>query len=413
MKLAKYVIVLILLCTISTVGLSAKKSKKSPQSDREYWVGEAYKMSKPLLEKMSQGKLHSDWNMEYSPTWDGRNKGVAYLEGFGRLMAGIAPWLALPDDDTDEGKKRKEIREMALKSYAHAVDPNSPDYLAWDKEMQTIVDAAYLAESFLRAPQALWNPLSDETKKQYIKEFTELRRRRLPYNNWILFRAMLEAFLISIDEQADGFALDMAIRKADEWYLADGWYSDGPEFSHDYYNSYVISPMLVDIIQAMNNKKRSAPISLDLAKKRMNRYNTLLERQITADGSFPVVGRSTTYRMGAFQPLAQAALFEELPEGMTNGQVRNALTTSMKRLFADFDNYDEDGFLVIGFAGPQPELADYYTNSGSMYISSLVFLPLGLPADAPFWTDAPEDWTTKKAWTGQKFPKDYHKSVKK
>ena len=39
-----------------------------------------------------------------SPNWDGRNKGVTYMETFGRLMAGVAPWLPLPDDDTEEGQ---------------------------------------------------------------------------------------------------------------------------------------------------------------------------------------------------------------------------------------------------------------------------------------------------------------------
>lgn len=47
------------------------------------------------------------------------------MECFGRLMSGIAPWLSLPDDDTEEGKTRKQLREWALKSYAHAVDPDS------------------------------------------------------------------------------------------------------------------------------------------------------------------------------------------------------------------------------------------------------------------------------------------------
>ena len=69
--------------------------------------------------------------VEVSPNWDGRNKKVTYMETFGRLMAGIAPWLALPDDDTAEGKKRKELRDMALASYRNAVDPSSPDCLLW------------------------------------------------------------------------------------------------------------------------------------------------------------------------------------------------------------------------------------------------------------------------------------------
>ena len=55
--------------------------------------------------------------LELSPTWDGRDKRVAYMETFGRLMAGISPWLALPDDDTEEGKMRKQMREWAVLAY--------------------------------------------------------------------------------------------------------------------------------------------------------------------------------------------------------------------------------------------------------------------------------------------------------
>lgn len=114
--------------------------------------------------------------VEVSPNWDGRDKRVTYMEAFGRLMAGIAPWLALPDDGTPEGAKRKELRELALKAYANAVDPDSPDYLLWRKEGQPMVDAAYIAESFLRAWDALWVPLDQKTKDRYIEEFTQIRR---------------------------------------------------------------------------------------------------------------------------------------------------------------------------------------------------------------------------------------------
>lgn len=47
--------------------------------------------------------------VEISPTWDGRSKDVTYMECFGRLMSGIAPWLSLPDDDTEEGKMQQAI----------------------------------------------------------------------------------------------------------------------------------------------------------------------------------------------------------------------------------------------------------------------------------------------------------------
>ena len=41
-------------------------------------------------------------------------------------------------------------------------------------------------------------------------------------------------------------------------------------------------------------------------------------------------------------------------------------------------------------------------------MTSLAFLPLGLPATDPYWTDAALPRTAQKAWSGQPFPKDHH-----
>lgn len=391
---------------------NAGSPARNVASDREYWSGLLYKIAEPVLSNMSRGELQRNMVMEYSPTWDGRNKKVAYMEAFGRLMAGVAPWLNLPDDNTPEGQKRAQIRQWALKSYANAVNPDSPDYLLWDGPSQTLVDAAYIAESFLRAP-VLWQSLSKVTQERYIKEFKGQREIVPAYNNWLLFRATIEAFLLSIDEEPDGYVLRTAPQKINEWYLSDGWYSDGPEYSLDYYNSYVIHPMLLDVLEVMEKKGIHAPIKSELALRRMQRFNVLLERLISPEGTFPAVGRSATYRLGAFQTLALAAWKYGLPATITNGQMRNALTTVMKNMFSVEGNFGKEGFLQLGFVGHQPNLADYYTNNGSLYMTALVFLPLGLSVDHPFWTEPAEDWTQRKAWSGQPFPKDYHESVQR
>jgi hypothetical protein len=80
----------------------------------------------------------------------------------------------------------------------------------------------------------------------------------------------------------------------------------------------------------------------------------------------------------------------------------------MHRMFDSHNNFNAGGYLTIGFCGSQPNIADWYTNNGSLYMTSLCFMPLGLPATAPFWTDAPQPWTQCKAWGGQPFPKDHH-----
>lgn len=383
-----------------------KAAEKDP--DRTYWTNLLYKISEPVLSNMSRGELVKNMQVEVSPTWDGRRSRVTYMEAFGRLMAGLAPWLSLPEDNTPEGKQRKQLTEWALKSYIHSVDPNSADYLQWDKEGQALVDAAYIANSFLRAPKQLWEPLDDITKKRYVEEFQKLRWVDPPYTNWLLFSAMIETFLMSIDEQYDAYRIHSAIRKIEEWYVGDGWYADGTHFAFDYYNSYVIQPMYVEILEVLVAKNKMVKEeTLDIARKRMQRYGIILERFISPEGTFPVFGRSMTYRMGAFQPLALLSWRQELPKELSEGQVRSALTCVMKRMFEAKGNFNEKGFLQLGFAGHQPNLADWYTNNGSLYLTSLAFLPLGLPANHSFWTVPGEEWTAKKAWSGEDFPKDH------
>ena len=384
------------------------QNKQSQTDDRTYWADLMYKVSEPVLSDMSKGELSKNMELELSPTWDGRDKRVTYMECFGRLMSGLAPWLALPDDNTSEGKKRKQLREWALKSYAHSVDPNSPDYLLWRNEGQPLVDAAYIANSFLRAPKQLWEPLDELTKKRYIEEFKQLRRVDPPYTNWLLFSAMVETFLMSIDEQYDAYRIHSAIRKIEEWYVGDGWYADGEHFAFDYYNSFVIQPMYVEVLEHLVEKKRMVkPEQLETARKRMQRYSMIRERLVSPEGTFPVFGRSMTYRAGVFQPLALLSWRKNLPQELPEGQVRAAMTSVLKRMFSAEGNFTQKGFLQLGFAGHQPKLADWYTNNGSLYLTSLAFLPLGLPADDSFWTSSPQDWTSKKAWSGQDFPKDH------
>ena len=124
----KSIMMTLVLALVPFMGISAKK-KTIQQSDRQYWCSLAYKMAQPVLENMAKGELQKNMQTEFSPSFDNRNKKVLYMECFGRLMAGVAPWLTLPDDATAEGKQRKQLREWALASYKNAVDPQSPDYI--------------------------------------------------------------------------------------------------------------------------------------------------------------------------------------------------------------------------------------------------------------------------------------------
>jgi hypothetical protein len=381
--------------------------------DRGYMVDLLARMARPVLEPMSRGRLQSTFKPELSPTWDGRDSKVAYLECFGRLISGIAPWLALADDASAEGRLRAQLHGQALASFAHGVDPRSPDYLAWRGHGQALVDSAYFTNAFLRAPKRLWEPLDAATKRRVVQEIKGLRAVAPPYTNWLLFAAMNEAFLLSIGEQWDPVRIDLTLRKFSEWYVGDGWYADGPRFHYDYYGSYVIHPMLVEILEvlvaadAKFNALEPAEL-LEQAYKRMQRYGEHLERMIGSDGGYPPIGRSLTYRTAVFQPLGLLAWRKRLPDSLPEGQVRAATLAAQRAIFRHPSNFDANGYLTLGFAGHQPKLADWYSNAGSMYITAQSLLALGLPPGDSYWQAPALPWTSRRAFAGADFPKDYH-----
>jgi hypothetical protein len=274
-------------------------------------------------------------------------------------------------------------------------------------DAQPLVDGAFLAHGLLRAPTQVWAKLSPKTQQQVIDALISLRSIRPGNNNWVLFSAIIEAMLLKFGAAWDRKPVDLAVQKIMSWYKGDSMYGDGEHFHYDYYNSYVIQPMLVDVLKVMAEKNEGSQETYELALKRMQRYSAILERQISPEGTFPVVGRSMPYRNGAFQALAQIALEDKLPPEISPAQVRCALTAVSKRMFEAPGTFDKKGWLQIGFCGHQPEIADVYTSTGSLYLCTTGFLALGLPASHPFWSAPPQAWTAKKAWSGQTVMKDH------
>lgn len=334
---------------------------------------------------------------------------VTYLEAFGRTLAGVAPWLELGADSTPEGKEREQLIRYARAATAQAVDTASPDLMNFSGKYdgQPLVDGAFLAHAFLRAPEQLWEPLPAEVKQRVIAGFKQLREIKPGYSNWLLFAAIIEVALLQFGEVWDPMRVDYAIKKHQEWYKGDGVYGDGPHFHFDYYNAFVIHPMLADILKVLARKGKASPKDYELELKRMQRYAVILERLISPEGTIPVVGRSMTYRNAVFQPLVQLALEDRLPEELSPAQVRCALTAVMKNIFEMPGTFDKEGWLQLGFCGHQPEIADIYTSTGSLYLCTTGFLALGLPPGHDFWTTPPQDWTARKVWKGKPVEKDH------
>lgn len=405
-----------LLKSISLLGLWPLSNKltastsvnfSSPAADREYWVKVMTEIGRPLLEALSRGMLKEKMPVECKSGMVEDRKKVTYLEAFGRLMAGMAPWLELGPGSTSEGRLREEFIGLAQQSMKMAVDPDSPDFMNFTTGSQPLVDAAFLGHAVMRAPNVLWKQLDVDTRNNLVAAMKSSRVIVPYYNNWLLFSAMVEAFLLFAGEQWDAMRVDLAIKKHMEWYDGDGVYGDGPQFHWDYYNSYVIQPMLVDVLKETLKHNNSYQQTYKTVLDRAKRYAGIQERLISPEGTFPAIGRSLPYRFGAFQHLNQMALQHHLPEELTPPQVRCALTAVIRKMYEMPGTFDSNGWLAIGFAGHQPDIAENYISTGSVYLCSVGLLALGLPPKDPFWADGGERWTSQKIWQGENVEADH------
>lgn len=170
-----------------------------------------------------------------------------------------------------------------------------------------------------------------------------------------------------------------ALNRLDEFYLGDGWYSDGISSQRDYYIAFAMHYYgLIYAKYAGSNDPQRAQIYRDRAAE----FAQDFVHWFAADGAALPFGRSLTYRFaqGAFWGALAFADVEALPWGVIKGLVlRHLRWWSQQPIFAP------DGTLSIGYAYPNLNIAEQYNSPGSPYSAMKFFLPLALPETHPFW----------------------------
>lgn len=375
--------------------------------DRSEWLQILRKVAEPVLENLAKNRLKELMPVESAPGQQASRKKVTHLEAVGRTLAGIAPWLELAGKSVLEVEPAERWLGFTQEGLTNCADPKAADYIDFSAGAQCLVDAAFLCHAFLRAPRVLWGKCEPQLQDKLVRSLRKTRQFKPGNNNWLLFSAMIEVFFASIGAEWEEEPVAKAIASHQEWYKGDGLYGDGPDFHWDYYNSFVIQPFLIDILQTIRKASSRWNDFLDPTLRRAQRYAAIQERLIAPDGSYPAIGRSIAYRCGAFQLLAQMALRRQLPPELTPGQVRSALSAVIRRTLNAPGTFDDNGWLRIGLAGRQPSLGEGYISTGSLYLCTFAFLPLGLPANDPFWMERGGSWTSRKIWSGENLPADH------
>ena len=386
---------------------SVSVPRRTGGDNRRLWLAIVERVAQPVLQAISRQQLRATMPIECVKGQESSRAECTHLEAVGRLLCGLAPWLeGTPGNNPDEEVLRTRFREWARLAIKFGCDPKSPDAFNFGTNQQSLVDAAFLALAVVRAPNELWAKLDGATKDNLVRSLGNTHKIQAGQNNWLLFSAIIEAMFAKYGQPWDTTRVDYALRKHQEWYKGDGLYGDGNEFHWDYYNSYVIQPMLLNVLDCVRSSNSWESLRPAI-EARAIRYAAIQERLISPEGTFPAIGRSLAYRYGAFHHLAEMSLRHQLPEDVHPAQVRAALTAVITRMNAAPGTFDQKGWLTIGFNGHQPSIGETYISTGSLYLCSAAWLPLGLPASDAFWSAAAEPWTQQKVWSGADIKTDH------
>lgn len=378
--------------------------------DREYCIKLLLKIADPVLTAVNNECLDKTLPRR---EWEIMNKRcdirTTTLQAVGRTISGLSPWLSLGIDDTEEGQLRKKYIELSRKALVNIVNPQSEDFL-FDKENETyerIVHCAYLAYPLLVAQKELWDPLT-QNQKDLIINALKTHRSYKPFEcNWLLFASIIEAAIWKFTGDCDMEKLEYGVTRHMEFYLGDGMYGDGPQFHWDYYNSYVIQPLLLEVLNVCSEKEHKFKELLPTVIGRAKRYAEIQEHLISPTGTFPIIGRSNCYRIAAFQHLEYMAFRKMLPESLKPGATRAALMAVIKNMMEAPGTFDKDGWLNAGVVGHQENARDVYSLTGAFYMCTMGLTHLGLPANDPFWTEPAGKWFQKRVWSGDDIPSQH------
>src|SRR6185312_5454 len=203
------------------------------KNERQYCIEVLTRIADPVLNALSKNELRAKMPVEGKAAK--KRVYCTHLEAFGRLLDGMAPWLALGADNTSEGQLRKKYIDLAQVCIRNGVNPKSPDFFVFNRGGQPLVDAAFFAEALLRSPKQLWDPLDKKTKANVINALKSSRVIIPSFTNHLLFSAVIEAALQHFDKSGDYLRMEYAVKLHNLWYKGDGVYGDGPVFHWDYY----------------------------------------------------------------------------------------------------------------------------------------------------------------------------------
>ncbi|MFG2725325.1 DUF2264 domain-containing protein [Streptomyces canus] len=249
---------------------------------------------------------------------------------------------------------------------------------------QPLVEAASIAFALRITKPLLWDRLDDAVRQRAAAWLGDALTAEAWPCNWELFPVTVAGFLASAGYEPDASrkAIDRGLERIEQWYVGEGWYTDGDGRKFDYYNGWAMH--LYPVLHAWLAQDDRLT---DLYGGRLSRHLEDYARLFGADGAPMHQGRSLTYRFATTAPLWLGALTGHTP--LAPGETRRLASGALK-YFLDRGAVDSHGLLTLGWHGPDPAVLQGYSGPASPYWASKGFLGLLLPADHEVWTAVEE-----------------------
>jgi len=314
----------------------------------------------------------------------------AELEGFARPLWGLAPLL--------KGGYDLPFWPEVLKGLANGVDPAHPEY--WGDVVdfdQRIVESAAISFTLMLVPEKSWALLDTMARENLKRWLIQVISVKSPPNNWGYFQVLAHLALNGLGIETDRSKLETLLDFLESCALGpDGWSSDGHRPQVDHYVGFAMHFYGLLYAEFSGDRVRGPRL-----RARAVAFGRQFREWFADDGAALPYGRSLTYRF-AHSSFWSAAAFADASDFNPGALKRLALGNI--RWWQNTDALDRDGVLSIGYAYPNPVVAEFYTSAQGPYWAFKSFLPLAFPADHPFWLAAEEAPHTADAARVQPVP---------
>ena len=337
-----------------------------PFNCRSDMVEALHRLISPLDPWRSSGAAR----VRLSPAGACFDHAAAELEGFARPLWGAVPAAIGGDDVLDWG--------LICRGLTNGTDPDHPEFWGWPTDLdQRLVELAAIGFAMLAVPERIWEPLTITARVNVITYLRNATTCQFSANNWFYFRLLMDAGMRAVGEDIPIEAGQAEREALEELYLNDGWYRDGPGRRVDHYTGFAFHTYALLL-------HRFAPHSDKgdhLARARL--FAPQFAQWFDNQGRSLPYGRSMTYRFATVAFFGAYALADD--ESVLDWGILKGIVLRNLRWWGTQPIADRDGILPVGYAYPNPLMAENYNSPCSPYWALKAFLPLALPEDHPFW----------------------------